>query len=374
MSDWGKVVHNPQRGHYAVKGTWQGKRLYFSQYQTIIGPLTCETWEIAERLRLAINSDIDQGIFNPSRYQHKKPLHLKQYSETWLEEIRPNLAKGSWHQYEKAMRLYIVPTIGHRFLPDIGHADLKNCMKAMVHLSPKTKKNHMGALHRMMVEAMRDGHISQLPPWIEFRGKNEVVSPAIIYLSIADQISILSHVPERHRHIFMFMMATGCRPSEARALRKKDVTEKQIMFAVSFGYRGELKEVKNKKAEPFPVYPELRAILESTPKFIGEWFFVNPDTKTPYSKDINRIWNKACTAAGVQPIRLYNAVRHSYACQLINNGVEKAVVSRLLRHSDPRMVEKYAFYETASLEVDAGKVKRFCKQAANNAVDGILND
>ena len=75
-------------------------------------------------------------------------------------------------------------------------------------------------------------------------------------------------------------------------------------------------------------------------------------------------------SANVKRIRLYNAVRHSYATQLLNSGVEKARVSRLLRHSDPKMIEKYAEYETDSLETDAGKVKRFYKQDANGDLAG----
>ena len=41
-----------------------------------------------------------------------------------------------------------------------------------------------------------------------------------------------------------------------------------------------------------------------------------------------------------------------------DTGVEKGTVSRLLRHSDPRMIDRYAKYEVASLEVAAGKVRR----------------
>jgi hypothetical protein len=100
MSDWGKVKHNRQRNHFAVVGTWQGKRQYFSQYQSQIGPIKCETQEMAERLRTAINTDIDKGIFNPARYKRSQSLHLHKYCDTWLEEIKPNLATGTWEGYE----------------------------------------------------------------------------------------------------------------------------------------------------------------------------------------------------------------------------------------------------------------------------------
>jgi integrase len=354
MSDWGKIIFNRQRGRYAVVGSWQGQRLHISQYLTI----PCVHLEVANRLLSAIRTDIDKGIFNPNRYKRSKPLHLGKYSDRWLEDVKPDLSSGTWAGYETAVRLYIKPCLGDRFLPDIGHPDLKKLMKSLKHLSAKTKKNIFGALHKMMKDAHRDGYISQIPPWIEFRGENEVMLPPIEYLTVENQIKIVEHISIQHRPIFLFGMGTGCRPSEARALRKQDIHDDYILFTSAFGYHGELKSVKAKKAEPFPIYPELRDILSMAPKTLLPWVFPNPDTGRHYSKEINRIWNKACDDAGVKRIRLYQAFRHSYACQLLNSGVEKAVVSKLLRHSDPRMVERYAKYEVASLERAAGKVRR----------------
>lgn len=358
MADWGKVYFNAKRKHWAVKGTWQGKRCYFSQYQSVIGPVTCETEQMAERLRLAINTDMDKGIFDPARYNKTRPLHLANYADTWLQDIKPDIAIGTWEGYETAVRLYIKPVLGDRFLPDIGHQDLRKLLRELQHLAPKTRRNVFGALHRMLMSAKRDGHVSQLPPWIEFTGSNEVVDPPIKYLSTESQMAIINGIPLQHRAIYLFMMATGCRPSEARALRKIDVSENEIMFSVSFGYRGELKSVKNKRAMPFPIHDELRMILDMAPKLPVPWVFPNPDTGRHYSKEINTVWNRGCDAAGVERFPLYNAVRHSFACQLLNAGVEKALVSRLLRHSDPRMIEKYGKYETATLAGAAGVVRR----------------
>lgn len=358
MSNWGKVVFNRHRNHWAVKGTWQGRREYFSQIPSMIGPVTCRTKDLAKELRAYINGDINKGIFNPKRYKRGKPLHIEKYVDKWLTDIKPDISSGTWHGYETGCRLYIIPRLGANFLPDVGHLDLKRLMSSMSHLSAKSKKNVMGCLHTMMEDAKRDGHLSQLPPWVKFKGENEIVDPPIEYLTVEQQIKIVDHIPERHRPIFLFMMGTGCRPSEARALRKEDIKDDYILFTHAFGYKGEFKLVKTKKAEPFPLYQELRDILGMARKTLLQWVFVNPDTGKHYSKDVNRIWNRACDKSGVQRIRLYQAVRHSYACQLLNLGVNEKQISRLLRHSDPRMIKRYAKYEVASLEKAAGKVKR----------------
>lgn len=359
MSNWGTVRYNRARGHWAVVGTWQGQRCYFCRYESMLGPVTCETRDLAERLRAVINTDIERGVFNPARYRRARPLHVRTYAESWLETIRPDLAAATYRSYTKAVGLYLVPVLGDRFLPDLGHADLQLLMRAMQHLRPASRKTHMAAFHRLMICAHRDGHITQMPPWIEFRGSNEVNPPAIKYLRAEDQVRILGYIPVQHRPIFMFMMATGCRISEARALRKQDIREDYVVFESAFGYDRKLKSVKSKRSMTFPITPEVREILDSAPRHFAEWVFINPSTGRPYTMHLRGIWSKACDDAGVQRISLYQAVRHSFACQLLNSGVDKATVSRLLRHSSLGMIERYAIYEVAALERAAGTVRRF---------------
>ena len=360
---WGKVKFNKQQKSWCIKGKWQGKRVYFSEYDTAIGKRICQTEAEAIQLQVIISNEIAHGIFNPNRYRKAKKLHLEKYAETWLEEVKPDLSTSTYHGYETALRLYIKPTLGHKFLPDIGHADLKELMKAMNHLVPASRKKNISALHVLLVDAQRDGHITQMPPWIEFKGQNKIVPPPIKYLTVDNQMRILDAIPERHQPIFLFMMATGCRPSEARAFRKQDVYLEQgyLLFEVAFGYEGELKAVKAEKAEPFPIGAEIKTILDMAPKVIGPYLFSNPDTGQHYPKEINKIWNQACDDAGVKRFPLYPAVRHSFACQLLNLGVDERKVSRLLRHSDPRMIKRYAFYETTTLEKEVDLVTRFKK-------------
>jgi integrase len=48
-------------------------------------------------------------------------------------------------------------------------------------------------------------------------------------------------------------------------------------------------------------------------------------------------------------LRLYDASRHSFASQLVNQNVPLKKVSKLLGHSSTKMTEKYAHHELESL-------------------------
>lgn len=120
---------------------------------------------------------------------------------------------------------------------------------------------------------------------------------------------------------------------------------------------------------------EVRAILDERPKHFSPWVFPNPTTGRPYSKNINKIWNKACSDAGVERTNLYNATRDSFACQLLNDGVDRGIVPRLLRHSDYRMVERHAEYNMNPLQQAVDKVRkvnfwRGNKRTTDNSLNG----
>ena len=158
------------------------------------------------------------------------------------------------------------------------------------------------------------------------------------------------------------MVLTGCRPSEARAFRKVDIFESHIVFAVTFGRSQDLKNVKGFNEEPFPLHAELEQLLESVPKNLTPFIFVNPRTGRPYTKHITKIWNKACKDAGVLRVPLYQATRHSFVCQMLNSGIDKSMVQRLLRHTDPKITDRYAEYSTNSLRVKLDNVFRINRQ------------
>ena len=60
--------------------------------------------------------------------------------------------------------------------------------------------------------------------------------------------------------------------------------------------------------------------------------------------DINNIrasWKRALIGANI-PYKKFHALRHTYATQLIKNGVDLLTVSRLLGHSSIKTTEVYA--------------------------------
>ncbi|NQT56477.1 MAG: tyrosine-type recombinase/integrase [Desulfobacteraceae bacterium] len=348
MADIAKVRQD-KKGYYIFL-QWQRERHFISTYMGLVSFRDNEL--LAKKAKDAIDSEIDRGIFRPERWKTraKKLYNVQGYSENWLKKIEPELSTATHFDYYNSFKNHINPVVGHEYIEDVNLDKLQDLMNRIDRI-PKGKKNVIGALHRMLKYAHRAGHINQMPLFPEFRGTNKIIKPEIVYIEPAESLKILEKIHIRHRPIFTFGTLTGCRPSEARALRKQDMKVNQITFAVTFGRHEELKEVKGKKIMPFPMTEALIELFHTMPKNLTHWVFMNPETGNHYGRNINRIYNRARKKAGItERLTLHKFFRHSFAMNLLNQGVAKEIVSRLLRHQDLRTIDNYGDYKTDPLK------------------------
>jgi integrase len=350
LSKLGKVRFNRKCERYFVDLTWHGKRYHLYKY---LGCVPCRDEAMAVQLLHDVRSEVNKGIFNPERYKRRRPLHLAQYAETWLRWIQ--VSEATYHDYENSLRNHILPHLGNEFLPDINYDKLRK-LQTSIKRSPKGKYNVMGCLRKLLRDAYRSGHIPIMPEFPGFKGSEAVVPPPISWIEDADQWKILEEIPLEDRYVFIFMKLTGCRPSEARAFRWQDIRKDHIVFHITFGRGETLKEVKGKKVRTFPRTEALEQLFREIPRNLTPFVFLYSKTGKPYTKNFNRIWNTACDSAGVQRVPLYPSTRHSFACQLLNAGLDKAIVQRLLGHQDGRMTDRYAEYSTTSLKIALDRV------------------
>lgn len=69
--------------------------------------------------------------------------------------------------------------------------------------------------------------------------------------------------------------------------------------------------------------------------------FVLDDGKPYTSKNLNKVWHEACEKVGIK-IKMYNGVRHSLGCQLLDMGYDLSLVPDQLGHTKMDMTRRYA--------------------------------
>ena len=361
---WGSVSYNHQQRAWCLRGTWQGQRLYYSEYHTAIGPKTCATEDEAKALQSFISNEIANGTFDPRRYKKTKPVHLKKYADAWLKRIKPTIEKGTYDPYRAAIQ-WIKKIIGDVFLSDLNY---NHYLKLWTEIdrSKKYRKNILTTMYVMMEDARRAGDIKQVPEKIVFKGKFAIPKKLKEGVDRPTQEKILDQIPERHRPIFRFLAITGVRPSEARALRKRDIFRERgiIKIKVAFGRDGKVKDVKQKEEREIPFYESLADVFSAAQRSLSEYVFINPDTGRPYTKNINRdIFNPAAKRAGVS-IKLNNFGRHSWGQQMADKGIDFNIISKGLGHSSVETTKSH--YADPSMDVlrravDADRVTKIRK-------------
>ena len=74
---------------------------------------------------------------------------------------------------------------------------------------------------------------------------------------------------------------------------------------------------------------------------ISPYQFVNKWGRRYHDEYLRRTFTAACIAAGVKPIQLKNATRHSFGMGLLRKGYDIWQVSKAMNHSTIKMTENY---------------------------------
>jgi integrase len=191
----------------------------------------------------------------------------------------------------------------------------------------------------------------------------DIPEPITTWLTPETQKVVFSHVPDTDKPIIAFIILSGCRPGEARALKCRDVNLEHGMITISATFSGPVYRQKRKgqgaKKPKIPIHPEIfEFVKQRVENSLPEAFVFVSDTGRHYSAaKFYRMWGAVREKSGLdKSIRLYDVSRHSFASQLINSGVSIYSVSHLLGHSSIKTTEKYLHSDMAKLKVDVSNL------------------
>jgi integrase len=163
-----------------------------------------------------------------------------------------------------------------------------------------------------------------------------------VFLSRDETVLVLAAVPERHRALAEFLLATGCRIGEALALTPADIGDGRVTFNKSYSRRAdadghrpfELGAAKTAASERTIAVPQV--VLDKLETW-GAVVFAN-DGGGPINADSLRknVWVPAMAKSGLPKHRRpgLHDLRHTHASRLIDAGIPIVAVSRRLGHSN----------------------------------------
>lgn len=328
----GSVHYDKKAKRWLISIYWEGKQVRIWRH-----PLTREPFwskKSAEKQLNRIRTEIDENYFNPKHWLPDSPMSTRKYAEEWLDCI--DVSRNTLKDYRSSVNNYIVPFFGDKDIRRIRHNDLVKFHK-WINRTDKGKYNVMSCLRTMMRYAWRNEDLPRVPPF----PKLSYTIPEIEYLTLEQQESILNKIPARHRPIYQFMMEYGVRPGEARALMKDCIVDGQVIIRRAFS-DNELREAtKTGRIRRYQITSYFQNVLDGIVPHLSRFVFVRADGKPFTSKNLNKIWHDACKKVGIK-IKMYNGVRHSLGCQLLDMGCDLALVQDQLGHTKPEMTRRYA--------------------------------
>lgn len=305
------------------------------------------SYDLAERVLTGIRYEIDQNIFDPTKYVKAdvKRFLFETQIENFLDDKDNEVEKGNRaNSYVRLLKCYNThyygPFLKGHDVREINTAKVKAFYKQLPKKSLKYIKNIMDGLEHFFNTLVEDEVIARVPifPDIKLDDKPPV------WVDYHTQIKIIKTIPKGDRPIFLFLAWQGARPGEARALKVKDLDFKTGGILVTRTLSdGVLKErVKGKHSKWRAINPMLFGLLKKqcSEKLPEVFVFTSPRTGRGYSESaFKRIWEPV---KKVFPITPYQATRHSFASHLVEREVHLNVIKSILGHSDIRMTLKYA--------------------------------
>jgi len=292
-----------------------------------------------------------------------KPLVCDQELQRWHAAYAPTFKPSYEIEARRIISYHLIPFFGSRDLRELREPDLLEFVRVKLDagLAPKTMRNALSVLRRVLTLLQRDGRVTLNPAArigeLMRRADRRVGTEASGVDSWSpEEVATLLRVAQEHEPRFSPALATlfytGLRRGELLGLKWKDVDFERRRLHVRRAYvKGSITTPKSGRGRHVAMAPALASLLLDVlaarrREALGygwpeppEWVFPS-QTGSPIDQDnFERSWRRVrrrAQALGVRPLRLHCA-RHTYASLALGSGKSVRWVADQLGHADPAL-------------------------------------
>lgn len=195
---------------------------------------------------------------------------------------------------------------------------------------PATINRELTFLRGLFTRAIRWGYVTTSPMAV-IKNLKEERKPER-FLTDAEKDRLLATCRTDVRLIVRFALKTGMRVSELIHLQWSDVNLDTRRITVL--------RTKSHEARQIPLSTQSREILKRLPKRSGN-VFTHEDGHIWARDNVWDLFKKACARAGLDSGFTFHDLRHTFARDLLDRGVDIYTVSKLLGHSVLTTTQRY---------------------------------
>ena len=270
--------------------------------------------------------------------------------QTW---ISLSTCSPDWlRERERLAQSLLIPFFQKKDIRNIKTIDIDEFHKSLQSrgVSAKYIKNILGELKTFFRFYKKS--IPELPEFRRIKVQRKVTR----WLEVDNQDKVFEFLPEEHLPIFTFLRCYPCRLNEACGILKPNVIWEhsipKVVIDSVIDKRGRLRNnTKTYISKELPILTELEWVFK--PKDEGSPFLFSWKGQPYTSKKLYRIWNRASSKAnneyGVPIINVYNAMKHSFGWQRLDQGFSYDEVGAAMGLASNEMVKRYAQYKLQKL-------------------------
>ena len=270
--------------------------------------------------------------------------------------------RRAFKETEHTVRVHISPALGDRKLEDLtapqirawldklaaraarirsGRHAKKQSFKALPQTADEkrarraTANRILNVLKALLNRAFHDGLTADDTPWRKVKPFPKADEARIRFLTDAEANRLANVCSPDLRSLVRAALLTGARYGELVAIRAQDLNLKTAQIYIA--------QSKSGRPRYVPLNPEGAALFRemATGKTGDQLLFTKKDG-TAWGKNHHvRLLLEACTVAKIKPEIAFHELRHTYASQLAQAGIDLLTISKLLGHADTRITGKH---------------------------------
>lgn len=309
--------------------------------------------EAAERILCKIQTEIAE-----ERYldKHKEPpkILFEDFAKNYTDAYIKLQNKAYDGQSGKVTR--IVRYFKGLYLQKITQLDIRRFMADRSKMVKPSTINRDVAMLKSMYNRAREWGVTQVNPVVGIKRLPEN-NERCIWLTEQEQERLLTHCHGIMRTLVIVALRTGMRWGEIVHLKWHQAPESNYVdFEREIIFIHE-SLTKSGKSRWVPLGQVVKWELLNVPKQEDtDYIFLNSRTKKPLGS-IKNAFNRAVEKSGIKDFT-FHSLRHTFASQLVRDGVDLYVVQKLLGHASPKMTQRYAHLREDMLKDAIKKIDR----------------
>ncbi|MBV6421188.1 MAG: Tyrosine recombinase XerC [Ignavibacteriaceae bacterium] len=279
-------------------------------------------------------------------FELNNSIILSKFRDEYINYLSHSKSKAYIERSIKPSFKFLIEFTGDILLADLTVRLLDNFINSRFKISQSSASLYYRTIKAALTKAVTWDYLTTNP--LKQIKAPKVTKSIPVFISEAELIEIILHTSSPlMKNIFTFAFYTGMRLGEILNMQWDWIDKNQNLIIIknSDGFT-----TKSKKERIIPIHQKVKKILDQQSiNNVSNYVFMNGSVNTLNAEYVSKQFKKALRSAKLNDDIHFHSLRHSFASNLVQRGVNLYVVKELLGHEDIKTTQVYSHLTQKSL-------------------------